>query len=162
MKIDWYKLSASRVLQQLGSDPAYGLSVAESRQRLAKYGSNELVEKAGRSRAEIVREQLSGVLTILLFVAVLISAVLGDWLEARSESVSLFRIGLFTNRSMVWACALTVVLQLVAVCMPASQRIFNTAAMPLRDLGFSVGMAMLVLAIVEVWKAIMRRGTRGR
>ena len=82
MKTDWYKLSATRVLQQLGSDASQGLSGAESRQRRAQHGSNELVEKAGRGRAEIIREQLSGVLTILLLIAVLISAVLGDWLEA--------------------------------------------------------------------------------
>jgi len=82
MKRDWYKLPATLVLQHLGTDPSHGLSSTEAQQRLARYGSNELVEKAGRSRAEIIREQLSGVLTILLFIAVLISAVLGDWLEA--------------------------------------------------------------------------------
>jgi Ca2+-transporting ATPase len=83
-------------------------------------------------------------------------------LEARSEKESLFRIGLFKNRSMVLACILTVVLQLVVVYVPAVQHILNTVAMPLRDLGFSVGMAALVLAIIEVWKAIMRRGLRWR
>ncbi|MEZ4771024.1 MAG: HAD-IC family P-type ATPase [Caldilineales bacterium] len=40
------------------------------------------MEKAGRSRREIILEQLSGVLTILLFIAVLVSAFLGDWIEA--------------------------------------------------------------------------------
>ena len=82
MKTDWYKLSATRVLEQLGSDPSRGLPGDEARRRLAQYGSNQLVEKAGRNRAEIIREQLSGVLTILLLIAVLISAALGDWLEA--------------------------------------------------------------------------------
>jgi len=82
MKTDWYKMSAAAVLQKLGSEPGQGLSQAEARQRLAQYGSNELVEKAGRSRVEIIREQLSGVLTILLIIAVLISMILGDWLEA--------------------------------------------------------------------------------
>ena len=82
MKTDWYKMSAAAVLQKLGSDPGQGLSQAEAQQRLIQYGSNELVEKAGRSRVEIIREQLSGVLTILLISAVLISIILGDWLEA--------------------------------------------------------------------------------
>ena len=82
MKTDWYRLSATRVLEQLGSDSSRGLPGDEARRRLAQYGSNQLVEKAGRNRAEIIREQLSGVLTILLLIAVLISAALGDWLEA--------------------------------------------------------------------------------
>ncbi len=66
MKMDWYKLSAAAVVQQLGSDPGPGLLSAEARQRLVQYGSNELVEKAGRSRAAIIRDRLSGVLTIPL------------------------------------------------------------------------------------------------
>jgi Ca2+-transporting ATPase len=82
METAWYKLSATEVLRQLGSDPGRGLSSTEAQQRLAQYGTNQLVEKADRSRAEIIREQLTGVLTILLFIAVVISAILGDWLEA--------------------------------------------------------------------------------
>ncbi len=82
MNTDWYRRSAAEVLQQLGSDPGQGLSGTEARQRLAQYGSNELVEKAGRRRLEIIREQLTGVLTILLLIAVAISIVLGDWVEA--------------------------------------------------------------------------------
>jgi magnesium-transporting ATPase (P-type) len=60
MKTDGYKRSAIGVLQRLGSDPGQGLSGAEAQKRLPQYGSNELVEKAGRSRAEIIREQLKG------------------------------------------------------------------------------------------------------
>ena len=82
MKTDWYKLSTAAVVQQLGSDGAQGLSPAEAQQRLAQVGPNELVEKGGRTRWSIIREQLTGVLTILLFVAALVSAFLGDWIEA--------------------------------------------------------------------------------
>ena len=69
-------------LKQLGSDSAAGLSNAEAQTRLATVGPNELVERGGRTRREIIVEQLSGVLTILLFIAALVSAVLGDWIEA--------------------------------------------------------------------------------
>jgi Ca2+-transporting ATPase len=82
LETDWYKLPAAEVLRQLDCDSGQGLSGAEVRRRLARFGLNKLVEKAGRSRMEIIREQLSGVLTILLFIAVVISIVLGDWLEA--------------------------------------------------------------------------------
>ena len=78
-------------------------------------------------------------------------------LEARSEEESLFRIGLFKNRSMLLAFVLTVVLQLLVVYLPVAQNIFDTVAMPLRDLAISIGLAMLVLMIIEAWKAIMRQ-----
>ena len=82
MKTHWYQLSAADVLKQLGSDAAAGLSSAEAQTRLATVGPNELVERGGRTRREIIVEQLTGVLTILLFIAALVSAVLGDWIEA--------------------------------------------------------------------------------
>ncbi len=82
MKTHWYKLSAADALAQLGSDAAPGLASAEAQARLAAVGLNELVEKGGRTRWEIIVEQLTGVLTILLFIATLVSAVLGDWIEA--------------------------------------------------------------------------------
>ena len=78
-------------------------------------------------------------------------------LEARSEEEPLFRIGLFKNRSMVLAFVLTVILQLLVVYLPVAQHIFDTVAMPLGDLAISIGLAVLVLVIIEAWKAIMRR-----
>jgi Ca2+-transporting ATPase len=78
-------------------------------------------------------------------------------LEARSEEESLFRIGLFKNRPMVFALIITVVLQLLVVHMPWAQRIFHTVVMPMRDWAISIGLAMLVLVIVEIWKTIVRR-----
>jgi Ca2+-transporting ATPase len=82
MNAHWYQLSADDALQQLGVIPSQGLADAEAQKRLAEVGPNELVEKAGRTRWQIIREQLTGILTILLYVAIVISAALGDWIEA--------------------------------------------------------------------------------
>ena len=82
MKPKWYQETAAAVVEVLESDVQTGLSAAEAQARLAKFGTNELVEKAGRSRRDIILEQMSGVLTLLLLAAALISAVLGDWVEA--------------------------------------------------------------------------------
>ena len=82
MKTHWYKLAAADALKQLGSDPAPGLTGAEAQTRLATVGANELVARGGRTSWEIIVEQITGVLTILLFIAALVSAVLGDWIEA--------------------------------------------------------------------------------
>jgi Ca2+-transporting ATPase len=75
----------------------------------------------------------------------------------RSEEQSLFKIGIFTNRSMLLAVVLTIALQLIVVYWPVAQDIFGTVAMPARDLGLSVALALVVFAIVEVWKAVARR-----
>ncbi len=82
MRTEWYRLSIPAALQQLNSDLAQGLPTAEVRQRVHEHGHNELVGKEGRTRWQILAEQLSGVLTVLLLVAALISALLGDWMEA--------------------------------------------------------------------------------
>jgi Ca2+-transporting ATPase len=78
-------------------------------------------------------------------------------LEARSESVSIFRIGFFTNRSMVWALIITIVLQLVVIYLPLAQRIFKTAALSAPELGLTVGLSLLVIVIIEIQKFISRR-----
>ena len=81
MRVEWYKLSAEKALQQAGSTPD-GLNSDEAARRLAQHGPNELREKAQRSRWQILLEQFKGILTVLLVIAAIISAVLGDWIEA--------------------------------------------------------------------------------
>ena len=76
MTPEWYQMPVDEVLSTLGTDATTGLSTAEAQARLAKAGPNELVEKGGRTRAQILWEQVSGVLTILLVVAAGISAFL--------------------------------------------------------------------------------------
>jgi P-type Ca2+ transporter type 2C len=95
MRMEWHRFSISEVLQQLSSDPAQGLSGAEVQRRLLENGYNELVGKEGRTRWRILAEQLSGVLTVLLIIAALISALLGDWMEAIVILIIVFLNALF-------------------------------------------------------------------
>ena len=46
----WYALSAEETAAQLQVDPSKGLSSAEVKQRLEKYGPNRLVAKKKESR----------------------------------------------------------------------------------------------------------------
>jgi magnesium-transporting ATPase (P-type) len=80
-------------------------------------------------------------------------------LEARSEEESPFRIGLFKNRSMVFALVLTVLLQLLVVYLPPAQRIFDTASMPLADLMISIGLSLTILIVIEASKTGLKTGT---
>ncbi|MFN3466644.1 MAG: cation-translocating P-type ATPase, partial [Candidatus Brocadiales bacterium] len=78
---EWYKLSAEEVLKQLESRPA-GLSDAEAARRLEKYGPNEIVEKKKTPAILQFLKQFTEVLIIILLVATIVSAVLGEYLDA--------------------------------------------------------------------------------
>jgi len=79
-------------------------------------------------------------------------------LAVRSESVSLFRIGLFSNLPMLGAVMLTLVLQMVVVYTPALNSIFHTQPLPMFDLAVCLAVSSLVLFAVEIEKWLMRRG----
>jgi len=78
----WYQLDIAQTEAQLGTSAETGISDAEAATRLGKYGPNELVEQAGRSKWAILVEQFTNILTILLIAAAIISGILGDWIEA--------------------------------------------------------------------------------
>lgn len=77
----WHR-SAREVLEELGCEPSAGLAAAEAAARLERFGPNELTERAGRGRLQIAREQLLNVMTLILVAAAVLSALLGDWIEA--------------------------------------------------------------------------------
>jgi P-type Ca2+ transporter type 2C len=79
-------------------------------------------------------------------------------LAVRSESVSLFRIGLFSNLPMLGAVMLTLLLQMVVVYTPALNSIFHTQPLPMTDLAACLFLSSLVLFAVEIEKWLMRRG----
>ena len=65
------------LLDSLQSGPQ-GLTTKEAQQRLEKYGPNELQEGGKKSGIRIFLEQFADFLVIILIVAAVISAVLGD------------------------------------------------------------------------------------
>ena len=77
---NWYQLDNDAVLSELQSTPE-GLSSSEAKKRLAQYGPNELVERAGRQPLEIIIEQLKEPLVIILILAALVSLFLGEIAE---------------------------------------------------------------------------------
>ena len=91
----------------------------------------------------------------LLFTTLILSQ-LALALSVRSEENSLFKIGLFSNKSMVWAILGTVLLQLAVIYVPFFQRIFDTQALTLRELLIAVGFATLAWLVVEIQKAVTR------
>ncbi|HKI59694.1 MAG TPA: HAD-IC family P-type ATPase, partial [Mariprofundaceae bacterium] len=79
-------------------------------------------------------------------------------LAVRSESESLFRIGLFSNLPMLGAVSLTLMLQLAVIYLPTLNSLFHTQPLPILDLIACLGLSSLVLVAVEIEKWLIRRG----
>ena len=75
----------------------------------------------------------------------------------RSERFSLFTQGAFTNRPMIVAVTLAIVLQAAVVYLPWANAIFATEPLPLADLSLAVGAALVVFVAVELEKLVRRR-----
>ena len=76
-----YTRTEQEVLAELSVDKESGLSEAEAKDRLTKYGENKLEEKAGKSVWQILLEQFKDVMILILLIAAVLSIVLGEWLE---------------------------------------------------------------------------------
>ena len=78
----WYAINSAKVISTLEVNREHGLSAAEVENRINSYGKNELQEAPPTSIWVRIYEQFANFLVILLLVAAVISAVLGDWVEA--------------------------------------------------------------------------------
>ncbi len=77
----WIALPADETLEHLATSPS-GLTTEEARRRLVRYGPNQLVEAPPPPFWRKVWEQFNNFVVWLLIVAAVISAFLGDWVEA--------------------------------------------------------------------------------
>jgi P-type Ca2+ transporter type 2C len=70
------------ILQKLETDPEQGLSPEEAQGRLGEYGYNELGEEAKTSPFILFLNQFKNTLIIILIAATVLSALIGDLLDA--------------------------------------------------------------------------------
>jgi len=78
---EWHALTAEEVLDHLKVEDS-GLTSAEAKRRLEHYGPNQLTEAPRPTFLQMLWEQLNNFVVILLIVASVISALLGDYVEA--------------------------------------------------------------------------------
>jgi len=78
-------------------------------------------------------------------------------LAIRSERESLFTQGLLSNRALLGAVILTLLLQLSTIYVPALNPIFRTAPLSSGELALTMGMASVVFWMVEGEKWLRRR-----
>ena len=82
LSISWHALSAGEVIEKLDTPAETGLTSDEVAARQAIYGLNELVENARTTFWQMLWAQINNFVVILLIVASLISALLGDYVES--------------------------------------------------------------------------------
>src|SRR4030065_2720169 len=78
----WHALDPEEPLRQLATPSESGLSREEAARRLAQYGANQLEEAPGTTFWQMLYEQFNNFVVIMLIVASIISALLGDYKEA--------------------------------------------------------------------------------
>jgi Ca2+-transporting ATPase len=81
-EILWHALTAEDVAAKLNTQVEQGLSSEIAQERLEKFGLNQLAEKPRPSFLSLVLAQLKSFVVILLIVASVISAILGEWVDA--------------------------------------------------------------------------------
>ncbi len=76
--MNWYNKSADEALKELNVDPTKGLDTASAKERLEKYGANELKEEKGKSFFKKLLAQFSDFLVLILIAAALVSFFIGE------------------------------------------------------------------------------------
>ncbi len=92
----------------------------------------------------------------VLFTTLTLSQM-ANVMAIRSERQSLFRIGLWSNRPLLGAVTLTVLLQLALIYVPFLQHVFKTVALPAPDLALSLAASTVIFWAVEIEKLLLRR-----
>lgn len=80
-KTSWHTLSTKEALTKLKAT-ANGLTSFEARRRLSRYGLNELIKKKDFSGIKIFLSQFKSVLVLILIIAVGVSAIVGNLIDA--------------------------------------------------------------------------------
>ncbi len=95
----------------------------------------------------------------IIFTLVVMSCMFNafNW---RSERYSIFSLGIFTNRSLIYAILSTVLLQLAAIYVPILQTAFRTVPLSLSEWGMIIPLASTTLIVMELTKYLEWRSHR--
>jgi len=118
---------------------------------------------------------LMGLLTILSFVyclysmdndldraravtfTVLVIAQLAHAFNCRNDRQSLWAIGLWTNKPLLWAAGLTICLQIGIILLEPAREIFKVAPFDLEHWLLVFALGLLPVIAMELWKAAQSR-----
>jgi len=96
----YFNVESSSVLTELKVDSSKGLSSSEVNERLVKYGNNEFTKQERGSIWDSVKEAITEPMMLILLVAAVISALVGEWQDAIGIVCAVaigISIGIFTE-----------------------------------------------------------------
>jgi Ca2+-transporting ATPase len=88
---------------------------------------------------------------------VLCLSQMGNVLALRSEKESVFTQGLFSNKPLLGAFLLTILLQMATIYVPVLNPVFKTEPLSLYELSITIGLSSIVFFSVEADKWLRRR-----
>lgn len=89
---------------------------------------------------------------------VLTLSQLAHVMAIRSETTSLFSLGVFSNRPLAMAVGVTFMLQMATMYVPALNAIFKTQPLSLSELAVCLALSSVILIAVEIEKWLVRKG----
>ncbi|MEO6306369.1 MAG: cation-translocating P-type ATPase [Nitrospiraceae bacterium] len=87
---------------------------------------------------------------------VMVVAQLVHVFNCRSQRLSLFQLGIGTNRALVWAVLLSLVVQVAVLTVPAAAPIFKVASLPIEDWALMGATGLLPFVVMESIKLLRR------
>ena len=81
--------------------------------------------------------------------------------NCRSLRHSLFSIGMFSNRWLLWGVGLMIILQLLFTYLPAMNMAFHSQPIGLGEWGVIIAASLIIYIVIEVEKWIRRRTKPG-
>jgi Ca2+-transporting ATPase len=80
---NWHHVDVEEAIQVLATDPDRGLTTAQVKERQQQYGLNELTETAGRSNFQILLDQFTNIMLVMLIAVAIISGIL-DYIDLQA------------------------------------------------------------------------------
>ena len=88
---------------------------------------------------------------------VMVIAQLVQAFNCRSERLSLFQVGLWTNRPLLLAFSISLGIQIAVLTVPAAAPIFKVVPLPIEDWVLMGAMGLLPFFLIELIKSLRRR-----
>lgn len=157
---DWYRVAVEDAAARLGTPVVSGLSKSEARKRLDRYGPNEVADSGDRNAWHLLLSQFTGVLTLVLFAAAVLSVFLGDLLDAAAILAIVLlnaALGFFQEHRAEQSVAALKRMAAPVVRVRRDGQFWRSR--PPRDLLVAFAAGAVVLLSVEVWKWVLRRSS---
>ncbi|MCO5384853.1 calcium-transporting P-type ATPase, PMR1-type [Desulfosporosinus sp.] len=97
----------------------------------------------------------------MAFVVLSISQLFHS-LNMRHPDKSIFELGVFTNKNLVYSILLGILLQVIVITVPALASVFKVYPLTIRDWAFVLLLSVMPLVINEIIKAIRRNKISGK